>query len=315
MNINIKRFSRSKVDKPDEPEAVKRPRGRPKKSTSIEPEAPPSPKPEPEPESIYEDDSVSEISEDNNINEDNDFLSDLNNVNFKEPPTKEELKEKEKIEKIEKEERKQREKENNKFLKTASRLDLDSLFKKAKQQSSITKPPKPQKSQYEDDSSLFDDKGTELLGRDKRMLLSKIQQYKSLFPDELGKFKIKKNCSTEDLKLYLSEMESIVDTSSVEQFLTDSILQCIKLTEGVSSYTKYDITGCADLLKANKQFHTLTKQMYIKYKVFEKVPPEYSLAVLVATTAYVCKNKNAKKKEIESFLCQPIQQQPKEEIV
>ena len=195
-----------------------------------------------------------------------------------------------------------------------SRLDLDKLFNRAKQQS-IAKPPKPQKSQYEDDSSLFDDKGTELLGRDKRMLLSKIQQYKSLFPDELGKFKIKKNCSTEDLKLYLSEMESIVDTSSVEQFLTDSILQCIKLTEGVSSYTKYDITGCADLLKANKQFHTLTKQMYIKYKVFEKVPPEYSLAVLVATTAYVCKNKNAKKKEIESFLCQPIQQQPKEEIV
>ena len=309
MNINIKRFSRSKVDKPEEPE-VKRPRGRPKKSTSVEPEAPPSPKPEPEPEpeSMYEEDSVSEMSgEDNNINQDDDFLSDLNNVNYREPPTKEEIKEKQKIEK-------EREKANNKFLKTASRLDLDSIFKKAKAQST-PKLPKPQKSQYEDDNSLFDDKGTELLGRDKRMMLSKIQQYKSLFPDELGKFKIKKNCSAEDLKLYLSEMESIVDTSSVEQFLTDSILQCIKLTEGVSSYTKYDITGCADLLKANKQFHTLTKQMYIKYKVFEKVPPEYSLAVLVATTAYVCKNKNAKKKEIESYLSQPIQQKEGEIIV
>jgi hypothetical protein len=309
MNINIKRFSRSKVDKPEEPE-VKRPRGRPKKSTLVEPEAPPSPKPEPEPEpeSMYEEDSVSEMSgEDNNINQDDDFLSDLNNVNYREPPTKEEIKEKQKIEK-------EREKANNKFLKTSSRLDLDSIFKKAKAQST-PKLPKPQKSQYEDDNSLFDDKGTELLGRDKRMMLSKIQQYKSLFPDELGKFKIKKNCSAEDLKLYLSEMESIVDTSSVEQFLTDSILQCIKLTEGVSSYTKYDITGCADLLKANKQFHTLTKQMYIKYKVFEKVPPEYSLAVLVATTAYVCKNKNAKKKEIESYLSQPIQPKEGEIIV
>ena len=309
MNINIKRFSRSKVDKPEEPE-VKRPRGRPKKSTLVEPEAPPSPKPEPEPEpeSMYEEDSVSEMSgEDNNINQDDDFLSDLNNVNYREPPTKEEIKEKQKIEK-------EREKANNKFLKTSSRLDLDSIFKKAKAQST-PKLPKPQKSQYEDDNSLFDDKGTELLGIDKRMMLSKIQQYKSLFPDELGKFKIKKNCSAEDLKLYLSEMDSIVDTSSVEQFLTDSILQCIKLTEGVSSYTKYDITGCADLLKANKQFHTLTKQMYIKYKVFEKVPPEYSLAVLVATTAYVCKNKNAKKKEIESYLSQPIQPKEGEIIV
>jgi len=308
MNINIKRFSRSKVDKPEEPE-VKRPRGRPKKSTSVEPEAPPSPKPEPEPEpeSMYEEDSVSEMSgEDNNINQDDDFLSDLNNVNYREPPTKEEIKEQEKIQK----------EINKKMAKTekTSRLDLDKIFNQAKTQS-VPKLPKPQKSQYEDDNSLFDDKGTELLGRDKRMMLSKIQQYKSLFPDELGKFKIKKNCSAEDLKLYLSEMESIVDTSSVEQFLTDSILQCIKLTEGVSSYTKYDITGCADLLKANKQFHTLTKQMYIKYKVFEKVPPEYSLAVLVATTAYVCKNKNAKKKEIESYLSQPIQQKEGEIIV
>jgi len=306
MNINIKRFSRSKVDKPEEPE-VKRPRGRPKKNTSVEPEAPPSPKPEPEPESLYEEDSVSEISEDNNINQDDDFLADLNNVNFREPPTKEELKEKERIQKeIEKSQQKAAKAEKK------SRLDLDSIFKRAKAQS-VPKTPKPQKSQYEDDNSLFDDKGTELLGRDKRMLLSKIQQYKSLFPDELGKFKIKKNCSAEDLKLYLTEMESIVDTSSVEQFLTDSILQCIKMTEGLSSYTKYDITGCADLLKANKQFHTLTKQMYIKYKVFNNVPPEYSLAVLVATTAYICKNKNTKKKEIESFLNQPIQ--PREEIV
>ena len=306
MNINIKRFSRSKVDKPEEPE-VKRPRGRPKKNASVEPEAPPSPKPEPEPESLYEEDSVSEISEDNNINQDDDFLADLNNVNFREPPTKEELKEKEKMQKeIEKNQQKAAKAEKS------SRLDLDSIFKRAKAQN-VPKPPKPQKSQYEDDNSLFDDKGTELLGRDKRMLLSKIQQYKSLFPDELGKFKIKKNCSAEDLKLYLTEMESIVDTSSVEQFLTDSILQCIKMTEGLSSYTKYDITGCADLLKANKQFHTLTKQMYIKYKVFNNVPPEYSLAVLVATTAYICKNKNTKKKEIESFLNQPIQ--PREEIV
>ena len=286
---------------------MKRPRGRPKKNASVEPEAPPSPKPEPEPESLYEEDSVSEISEDNNINQDDDFLADLNNVNFREPPTKEEIKEKERIQKeIEKSQQKAAKAEKK------SRLDLDSIFKRAKAQS-VPKTPKPQKSQYEDDNSLFDDKGTELLGRDKRMLLSKIQQYKSLFPEELGKFKIKKNCSAEDLKLYLTETESIVDTSSVEQFLTDSILQCIKMTEGLSSYTKYDITGCADLLKANKQFHTLTKQMYIKYKVFNNVPPEYSLAVLVATTAYICKNKNTKKKEIESFLNQPIQ--PKEEEI
>ena len=165
---------------------------------------------------------------------------------------------------------------------------------------------RPKKSKYEDDSSLFDEQGTELIGREKRVLLSKIQQYKNLFPEKLSKFKIKKNCSTSDLQLYLSEMESIVDTSSVEQFLSDSIIQCIKLTEGISTYTRYDITGCANVLKSNKQFHTLTKQMYIKYKVFDKVPPEWQLMILVATTAWMCKAKNAKKKELENFLNQPL---------
>jgi len=61
MNINIKRFSRSKVDQPiDTPpqeSEVKRSRGRPKKS---EPEV--EAKPSPEPESLYEDDSVSDVS-------------------------------------------------------------------------------------------------------------------------------------------------------------------------------------------------------------------------------------------------------------
>ena len=46
--------------------------------------------------------------------------------------------------------------------------------------------------------------------------------------------------------------------------------------------------------------------MYIKYKVFDKVPPEWQLMILVATTAWMCKAKNAKKKEIENFLNQPL---------
>ena len=281
MNINVRRFSRSKVDvdentniiNPDintDQEVIKKSRGRPKKLKPIE-----EIDTEIEQPQYNTPDDISEISEDHN------FLNDLNNDNFKEPPTQSEIKEVQKQEK-------------------AQKKSYDKLFK------DIQKQNKPVKSKYEDDSSLFDENGTELIGRDKRVLLSKVQQYKNLFPDELAKFKIKKNCSTTDLQLYLNEMESIVDTSSVEQFLSESIIQCIKLTEGISSYTKHDITGCADLLKSNKQFHTLIKQMYVKYKVFDKVPPEFSLVILVATTAYICKGKNAKKKEIEQFLNEPI---------
>ena len=177
----------------------------------------------------------------------------------------------------------------------------DDLFKNIRPHKRSAKPNK-EKLQFEDDNSLFSEKGTEILGQERRVLLSKIQQYKNLFPDELKKFKIKKNCSTQDLHLYLSEMETIVNTDSVEQFLTDSIIQCIKLTEGVSSYTKYDISGCADMLKGNKQFHTLCKQLYIKYKVFSNIPPEYSIVILVSTTAYMCRVKNSRKKELDVFL-------------
>ena len=198
--------------------------------------------------------------------QDNDFLAELDNEHYKEDPI----------------------------------VNVDDLFKNIRPQR--TKVKREKKSQFEDENSLFSEKGTEILGQERRVLLSKIQQYKNLFPDELKKFKIKKNCSTHDLQLYLSEMEVIVNTDSVEQFLTDSIIQCIKLTEGISSYTKYDISGCADMLKGNKQFHTLCKQLYIKYKVFSNVPPEWSIIILVSTTAYMCKVKNSRKKDLEVFL-------------
>jgi len=166
---------------------------------------------------------------------------------------------------------------------------------------------KPIKSMLEDDDSLFDEVGSEIVGRDRRELISKLNQYKNLFPEELKKFKVKKNATTEELQVYLTEMECIVDTSSVENFLTDSILQCIRMVEGASSYSnRYDIRGCSDLLKSNKQFHSLCKQLYVKYKVFSKVPPEYQLLMLVSTTAYICNHKNKNKESLETYLNQPI---------
>jgi len=56
------------------------------------------------------------------------------------------------------------------------------------------------------------------------------------------------------------------------------------------------------MLKGNKQFHTLCKQLYIKYKVFSNIPPEWSIIILVSTTAYMCKVKNSRKKDLEIYL-------------
>jgi hypothetical protein len=103
-------------------------------------------------------------------------------------------------------------------------------------------------------------------------------------------------------------MDVIVSTSNVDQFITDSILQCIKLIEMPTSRTKsYNISGLSDLLRSNKQFHQLCKKLYLKYGCFEKIPEEYQLLVLVTTTAWVCRNKNLNKDSLEDYLNQPVE--------
>ena len=163
------------------------------------------------------------------------------------------------------------------------------------------------KGEPEADDGLFSDTGSPILGKSKIILLKKVQQYKSLFPAELKAFKIKKNPSEKDLADALAEMEVLVETSGVDDFMMDGVLQSIKLVEGASSYTtSCDIRGCADLLKANKQFHSLCKQLFIKYNVFSAVPAEYQLLMLVSTTAYVCAGKNKNRAAINAYLNEPL---------
>ena len=185
-------------------------------------------------------------------------------------------------------------------------LDSNNLLEKIKNKSKT----KIEKIKNDYDDSMFSQNGSEILGRDKRVLLTKIRQYKSLFPDTFKTFKIKVNANTQELQNYLDEMDSIVECNNVEEFLLDSILQCIKLLEGVSSYTKYDIQGLADLLKQNKQFHQLAKQLFIKYKVFNAIPIESQMIMLFATSAYICNSKNKRRGEIESYLNTPVNNIP-----
>ena len=160
----------------------------------------------------YEPDSPIELEEpeEDNIDynyqpEDDNFLEELNNINYKE-----EVKEKPKNEKPI-------------YYKSDAELLLElELNNKPKKQKAQRQ--QPMRSLFEDNDSIFGDVPTEILGRDKRELLTKITQYKNLFPTELKKFTIKKNANTQELQTALDEMEAIVDCSSLENFLTDSIL-------------------------------------------------------------------------------------------
>ena len=279
VKINIKKFSRSKdiseiVDSDETLDLVEVPakkRGRPKKEAKVELQViQPEPEPEP-PTPTPEPEDEPDLDEEE---DDGNFLQELNNENFTTP--KEESNE--------------------------TALIMKEMFK----------PPKKGKKQPQlirDDDSLFGEDATPILGKDKRVLIAKLHQYKNLFPNELKKFKIKTNSSPDQLKACLDEMEAIVETSSIDQFLTDSILQCIKLIETGTSRTKYNISGTAEMLKSNPQFHNLIKQLYVKYNVFSKIPAEFQLVLLVSTTALLCKTKNDKKLELESFLNEPIKKE------
>lgn len=223
---------------------------------------------------------ISELTEINSINDNDDFLDELNNINFTVPDPE--------LEKEKEKQSKKMEKERKEFERNQKRYEKQ----EEKRERELKKINKNKNNNNNDDNELFSEHGTELLGREKRELISKLTQYKSLFPAELKKFKVKKNANVQELKEYLNEMEIIVNTSSVEQFITDSILHCIKLIEGGSSYTKYNIQGCSDMLNANPQFHQLSKMLYIKYKIFTAIPPEFQLLMLVSTTAYICKCRN-----------------------
>ena len=156
-------------------------------------------------------------------------------------------------------------------------------------------------------SKSIDNSNTEV--KDKILLQHKIKQYKILFPDELKNYKVKPNSSVVKLKEHLEEIEVLINLSSVDTFIMDSIFYCIKVVEGVSARTKnYNIQGLADILKDNEQFMKLCKQLYLKYNTFENVPPEYQLIMIVSTSAYICMQKNKHKADINDLLNQPYEE-------
>ena len=295
--INVKRFSRSKKIESEsiEEPVIKKTRGR-KKKVIINDE-PIIEEPVIEEPIIDEPVIEEDIPELESFEVDDNFLSELNNSNYqKELEEEEENKEnnlKQQKELLKEQERQRKEQEK---------------YYKQQQKEAEKKSEKVNKKIVDSDNDLYSE-GAIIQGPDKIKLIHKVKQYKNLFSDipEIKSFKIKPNASEAELKNYIIELETLSSISSVDAFLTDSILQCIKLIEVPTAKTKnFNITGLSDLLKSNKQFHTLCKKLYLKYGAFDKIPDEYQLIILVSTTAYVCVNKNKGKNELDAYLNESV---------
>jgi hypothetical protein len=183
--INIKKYSRSNVEttqtESEMPEEIDnniiiKKRGRPKKTT-IEPETTQEIPYEPpqlietEPETHEFEPLETELDP---------FLDELNNDNFQEPPTEREQRE--------------LEREFKEQIKEQTRTQKKHEVRERKVNNIM------------ESSDLFDETGTEIIGRDRRVIINKMNQYRSLFPKELSKFKVKKGASIEELQAYLQEM-------------------------------------------------------------------------------------------------------------
>ena len=147
-----------------------------------------------------------------------------------------------------------------------------------------------------------DDNLTEIQGKNKLLLNRKISQFIILFPEQLKNFKYKKNSSEEELKIILDECSLLVEIGSIDLFVTDSILSTIELAENFTIFSDYNITGLSVLLKQNKDFIKLCKVLSIKYSVFNNIPPELQLVLIISCTTLLCIDKNNKNKQIESYL-------------
>lgn len=275
VNIKVNKFSRSNVD------------SIPEVSQEVNPETP------------YDDGYEGDDDDnDNNTFDDtfDDEFKDLLNGNYvsEETEVKQTKSEKERI-KLEKEQLKMdilRQKEEDRQNQL-----LQKQFEKMNKK----------RGQKEDDDELFSACPSEIMGLDKRQLLKKISEYKSLFPQLLKSFKIKKNPSIEDLRDVLAEFDAIVSVNSVEGFVTDAMLSCITLIETGSARTKYNITGTADMLRAQPKFHDLCKQLYLKHQVFANVPCEYQLIMLVGMTAMMAQQQNARREKVSNLLNKPAE--------
>ena len=211
------------------------------------------------------------------------FLDDMENGVFENPPTEKELlKNQKENEKMSKKEEKQREQE---------RKRLDKIMMQ-----------QPKVSQKQEPIDETDGEGV-----DKIRLQIKIRKYIELFPDETRDFKMKKGATKEQLEEHIKELQILSESGGIDTFMNDMIFECIKGAEQLSSNTEnYNVSGLSMLLKSNKNFNKLCKQLQLKWNLFVNVPIEIQLILIISTTSVLCMNKNKNKAELTKYLEEEI---------
>ena len=152
----------------------------------------------------------------------------------------------------------------------------------------------------------IDNKSTEIIGKGKRQLLTKINKYKKLSKSELSDYKFKRGSTEAELQEHIINIQDLLDSNQVDMYITDSIYGAIKMIEPITNNTKYNIKGLSDMLKLNPQFTTMCQKLLLKYNCFTNTPIEYQMIMIISTSVYLTVQKNNGRQGINQYLNQKI---------
>jgi hypothetical protein len=148
---------------------------------------------------------------------------------------------------------------------------------------------------------------------EQKMMISKIKQYKLLFPNETVEFfksPLSKKKGLEDLRAALLELDIIVTLGNTkyDSFLADIVANSTKSIElPLKIYMKLDITNLSETLKKNDEFNNIMKRIYLKYNcvmTYSSLPVECQLVLVIFLTGYLQSKINADiKREEQERLC------------
>ena len=147
---------------------------------------------------------------------------------------------------------------------------------------------------------------SEIQGVSRLTKLNTIKKYKLLFPDELKDFTFEKNASSDELSIIITELQTIVEFSSIDDFLLNSIYDTLLMIEPYTVPTRCNITGISTMLKLNPNFTSILKKLILKYDLSTSTSPEIQLIIIVTTSLYMTIQKNQQKSQIDQYLNQKI---------
>ena len=146
---------------------------------------------------------------------------------------------------------------------------------------------------------------SEIQGVSRLTKLNTINKYKLLFP-ELKDFTFKKNSSSEELSIIITELQTIVELSSIDDFLLNSIYDTLLMIEPYTVPTTCNITGISTMLKLNPNFTSILKKLILKYDLSTSTSPEIQLIIIVKTSLYMTIQRNQQNTQINEYLNQKI---------